>query len=134
MHRGSSRHLRLLRLTHDSLRPRAAYHSSAMATAAAAEQPGVADIAAGGGAGAASPGGLGPIGELNRSLEDNPDPTHRYVQLATVRSDGRPACRTVVFRGFTAELPGLPSCALQFTTDTRSEKCEQLAANPAVSP
>lgn len=99
------------------------------------QQPGVADIGSRGGGGQAtsSPDTLGPIGELNRSLEANPDPTHRYVQLATVRSDGRPACRTCVFRGFTpAELPGLPSCALQFTTDTRSEKCDQLAINPAV--
>lgn len=101
----------------------------------AAEQPGVADIGARGGGAAAgpSPGELSPIGELSRSLEGNPDPTHRYVQLATVRSDGRPACRTCVFRGFTpSEALGLPSCALQFTTDTRSEKCEQLETNPAV--
>ena len=129
MNRGGNRALRLLRTTHQALRQRPLH---AMA-AASEQQPGVADIAARGGGSAPSPGGLGPIGELNRSLEANPDPTHRYVQLATVRPDGRPACRTVVFRGFTADdLPGLPSCALQFTTDTRSEKCDQLAANPAV--
>jgi PPOX class probable FMN-dependent enzyme len=97
-------------------------------------QPGVADIGSrGGGAASSVSAGQSPINELNRSLEANPDPTHRYVQLATVRSDGRPACRTCVFRGFTpSDLPGLPSCALQFTTDTRSEKCGQLATNPAV--
>jgi hypothetical protein len=43
--------------------------------------------------------------------------------LATVRPDGRPAVRTVVFRGF---LEG--SEALQFTTDTRSEKCAHIEA------
>ena len=74
----------------------------------------------------------GPIDEMNRSLEENPDPTHRYVQLATVRPDGTPACRTVVFRGFMPDaVAGLPSCALQFTTDTLSEKAAELAANSA---
>ena len=82
---------------------------------------------------AAPPGSeLGPIDEMNRSLQENPDPTHRYVQLATVRPDGTPACRTVVFRGFMADaVAGLPSCALQFTTDTLSEKAAELAANSA---
>jgi pyridoxamine 5'-phosphate oxidase len=52
----------------------------------------------------------------NRSL-----PYARYVQLATVRLDGRPANRTVVFRGFLNE-----TNQLMFVTDTRSEKVSQL--------
>jgi len=52
---------------------------------------------------------------LNRSLV-----YARYVQLATVRADGRPANRTIVFRGF------LPDNQLKFITDARSEKVEQM--------
>lgn len=51
----------------------------------------------------------------NRSL-----PNSRYAQLATVRSNGFPANRTLVVRGF---LPG--SNQLRFVTDRRSEKIEQ---------
>lgn len=47
----------------------------------------------------------------------------RFVQLATVRPDGRPANRTLNFRAF------LPDGRLVFTADSRSEKCQQLAAN-----
>ncbi len=53
----------------------------------------------------------------NRSL-----PYARYLQLATVRANGRPANRTVVFRGF---LDG--SDQLKFVTDARSEKAEQVS-------
>ncbi len=45
----------------------------------------------------------------------------RYVQLATVRRDGTPANRTLVFRGFQAN-----SDSLQFATDLRSAKVEHL--------
>jgi pyridoxamine 5'-phosphate oxidase len=45
----------------------------------------------------------------------------RYLQLATVRADGRPANRTVVFRGFLGD-----SNQLQFITDARSEKIGQI--------
>lgn len=48
----------------------------------------------------------------------------RYVQLATVRPDGLPANRTVVFRGFAGE-----SDVLKFITDTRSRKVGQLKFN-----
>ncbi|KAI5054742.1 hypothetical protein GOP47_0029887 [Adiantum capillus-veneris] len=48
-----------------------------------------------------------------------------YFQLATVRRDGRPANRTVVFRGFVEE-----SNILQFTTDYRSNKIEEILHNP----
>ena len=45
----------------------------------------------------------------------------RYLQLATVRSDQRPANRTIVFRGF---LDGTNQ--LQFVTDARNEKVDQI--------
>lgn len=50
----------------------------------------------------------------------------RYLQLATVRSDGRPANRTVVFRGFWGE-----TNQLQFVTDARSEKAAQIESSIA---
>lgn len=49
----------------------------------------------------------------------------RYPQLATVRANGRPANRTVVFRDFLDE-----SNRLLFVTDARSDKMTQLAHNP----
>jgi pyridoxamine 5'-phosphate oxidase len=56
----------------------------------------------------------------NRSSLDS-----RYLQLATVRPDGKPANRTVVFRGFVEQ-----SDRLIFITDRRSDKLPQLAQNP----
>jgi pyridoxamine 5'-phosphate oxidase len=56
----------------------------------------------------------------NRSL-----PYARYAQLATVRSDGRPANRTIVFRGFLND-----SNQLKFITDERSDKFEQISQQP----
>ncbi|MEM9924753.1 MAG: Npun_F5749 family FMN-dependent PPOX-type flavoprotein [Cyanobacteria bacterium P01_D01_bin.50] len=44
-------------------------------------------------------------------------PSTRYFQLATVRSDGTPANRTVVFRGFLGDTD-----KLKIITDSRSEK------------
>lgn len=49
----------------------------------------------------------------------------RYVQLATVRPDGHPANRTLVFRGFLATTD-----QLQFVTDHRSQKVEQMQLFP----
>ena len=49
----------------------------------------------------------------------------RYLQLATVRADGRPANRTRVFRGFQAD-----SDRLKFVTDSRSQKPEQIEHQP----
>jgi PPOX class probable FMN-dependent enzyme len=64
---------------------------------------------------------------LSRALHRNrSQPNARYVQLATLRPDGRPANRTVVFRGILDD----DSNALQFVTDTRSEKVDQLRQNP----
>ena len=54
-------------------------------------------------------------------------PESRYAQLATVRSDGRPANRTVVVRGFLGE-----SNHLSIVTDSRSKKYGEIAANPNV--
>jgi pyridoxamine 5'-phosphate oxidase len=49
----------------------------------------------------------------------------RYAQLATVRSDGRPANRTIVFRGFLND-----TNQLKFITDDRSDKIEQILQQP----
>ncbi|PMB46949.1 pyridoxamine 5'-phosphate oxidase [Fischerella thermalis CCMEE 5330] len=49
----------------------------------------------------------------------------RYLQLATVRSNGRPANRTVVFRGFLED-----TNKLKFITDDRSEKVDQIQQQP----
>jgi pyridoxamine 5'-phosphate oxidase len=49
----------------------------------------------------------------------------RYLQLATIRANGRPANRTVVFRGFLQD-----SNQLKFITDARSEKVEQIQQQP----
>ncbi len=70
---------------------------------------------------------------LARALHRNrSQPFARYFQLATVRSNGRPANRTVVFRGFvdpqTAENRSpVQSHSLKLVTDQRSEKMTQLA-------
>jgi pyridoxamine 5'-phosphate oxidase len=49
----------------------------------------------------------------------------RYLQLATVRPDGRPANRTVVFRGFLGD-----SERITAVTDTRSAKARELDGAP----
>ncbi|CAM6021318.1 unnamed protein product [Sphagnum balticum] len=49
----------------------------------------------------------------------------QHLQLATVRADGRPANRTLVFRGF---VDGTDK--LQFTTDSRSQKTEEMKHCP----
>jgi len=65
---------------------------------------------------------------LDRALErSRRSPHHRFVQLATVRLDGRPAVRTVVFRGFLGD-----ACDMVFTTDARSAKCSEIERSPAV--
>lgn len=52
-------------------------------------------------------------------------PGARYVQMATVRPDGTPANRTLVFRGF-VEGEDL----IRFASDMRSEKIQELAHQP----
>jgi PPOX class probable FMN-dependent enzyme len=63
----------------------------------------------------------------------------RYIQIATIRPDGRPANRTVVFRGFlgasgpagaAAAASAATSDALTIVTDARSRKVGECAANP----
>ena len=52
---------------------------------------------------------------LNKALEANKHLKYStFFQLATVRPDGKPSVRTVVFRGFLDE-----STKITFTTDTR---------------
>jgi PPOX class probable FMN-dependent enzyme len=52
-------------------------------------------------------------------------PQSRFVQVATVRADGRPANRTMVFGGFLDETP-----QLTFQTDARSSKIAELDHHP----
>lgn len=56
----------------------------------------------------------------NRSLVNA-----RYFQLATVRADGMPANRTVVFRGFLGD-----TNSLKIVTDDRSQKAGQINNHP----
>lgn len=58
---------------------------------------------------------------LSRALHRNRSPDARYLQLATVRPDGSPANRTVVFRDFRDD-----TNQLQIVCDRRSEKPEQI--------
>ena len=50
------------------------------------------------------------------------DAHNRYLQLATVRPDGSPAVRSLVFRGFDAD-----SATLAMITDLRSQKVAEIA-------
>ncbi len=52
-------------------------------------------------------------------------PQARFVQLATIRENGRPAVRTLVFRGFLGE-----THQLTFATDGRSVKAAELEQLP----
>ncbi len=62
---------------------------------------------------------------LARALHRNRSLVYaRYFQLATVRVDGRPANRTVVFRGFLDN-----TNQLKIITDARSEKADQIDQN-----
>ncbi|PZV15836.1 MAG: pyridoxamine 5'-phosphate oxidase [Leptolyngbya sp.] len=62
---------------------------------------------------------------LARALHRNRSLVYaRYFQLATVRAEGRPANRTVVFRGFLDN-----TNQLKIITDARSEKAEQIEQN-----
>ena len=62
---------------------------------------------------------------LERALERNPQPNTRYLQLATIQADGRPANRTVVFRGFFEDTD-----KLKFFIDARSQKIAQIEYQP----
>jgi pyridoxamine 5'-phosphate oxidase len=69
------------------------------------------------------PNGLAPWrSPLARALHRNRSrPDARYLQLATVDTQGRPDNRTVVFRGFVDQ-----SNDLKIVTDSRSRKIEQI--------
>lgn len=61
-----------------------------------------------------------------RALHRNRSNAHsRYLQLATVKPNGRPANRTIVFRDYLED-----SDTLAFTTDARSAKAEQIERYP----
>lgn len=63
---------------------------------------------------------------LSASLDSNSHLNYAsYFQLATVKPDGRPANRTVVFRGF---VEGTDK--LQVTTDSRTHKIEEISHCP----
>ncbi|BAZ13466.1 pyridoxamine 5'-phosphate oxidase-related FMN-binding protein [Calothrix sp. NIES-4071] len=62
------------------------------------------------------------IGVLHRNRKQ---PYSRYFQLATVRTDGYPANRTVVFRGFLNN-----TNQLKIIVDSRSEKINQIQHQP----
>ncbi len=63
---------------------------------------------------------------IEKSLEHHRNLTQaRYLQLATVTPENRPANRTVVFRGFYGDRD-----CLKFAVDSRSEKVRQIAVQP----
>lgn len=62
---------------------------------------------------------------LAQALECNRQPNARYLQLATIRENNRPANRTVVFRGFYADTD-----QLKFVVDARSQKIIQIEQQP----
>ncbi|CAM6012336.1 unnamed protein product [Sphagnum balticum] len=63
---------------------------------------------------------------LQSALQSHKHLKHtQHLQLATVRADGRPANRTLVFRGF---VDGTDK--VQFTTDFRSQKVEDMKHCP----
>ncbi|MCU7553970.1 pyridoxamine 5'-phosphate oxidase family protein [Alteromonas sp. ASW11-19] len=62
--------------------------------------------------------------QLTKSLhQTRSTPESRYFQLATCDSEGRPQCRTVVFRGISDQHE------LQVISDTRSGKWDDLQGN-----
>ncbi|MEL7046085.1 MAG: pyridoxamine 5'-phosphate oxidase family protein [Pseudomonadota bacterium] len=64
---------------------------------------------------------------LQHALKRNRRDAHnRYLQLATVRRDGTPAVRTLVFRELCSE-----SMQLRMITDRRSDKVDDILAHAA---
>jgi PPOX class probable FMN-dependent enzyme len=63
---------------------------------------------------------------LLKSLDKNGKlPYSKFFQLATVKPDGKPANRTVVYRDFVGD-----STRITFTTDTRTRKVEDFTKQP----
>jgi PPOX class probable FMN-dependent enzyme len=54
------------------------------------------------------------------------DAHNRYLQLATLREDGTPAVRTLVFRGLSDD-----AAELHMVTDQRSAKIDEIVVRPA---
>lgn len=66
------------------------------------------------------------IRTLQRAVKNNEKNFYgRWMQLATIREDGRPANRTVVYRGLLEE----NSPDIKIVTDARSAKIHQTATN-----
>ena len=64
---------------------------------------------------------------LRRAIRRNRQDAHnRYLQLATVRRDGSPAVRSLVFRDFCDA-----AMQLRMVTDRRSSKADEIVANAA---
>eukprot|EP01026_Neomeris_dumetosa_P080893 TRINITY_DN90151_c0_g1_i1.p3 TRINITY_DN90151_c0_g1~~TRINITY_DN90151_c0_g1_i1.p3 ORF type:complete len:192 (-),score=26.57 TRINITY_DN90151_c0_g1_i1:130-705(-) len=62
---------------------------------------------------------------LLHSLETNKSLVYsKYFQLATIKPNGRPSNRTVVYRGFLGD-------NISFITDGRSRKVQEIALNPS---
>ncbi|MBE9030140.1 pyridoxamine 5'-phosphate oxidase family protein [filamentous cyanobacterium LEGE 11480] len=69
---------------------------------------------------------------LSRALHRNRSLVYaRYAQLATVTQDGKPANRTIVFRGFVDQAVAGHCNDLKFITDRRSQKTSQIEPQPA---
>ena len=64
--------------------------------------------------------------KLEHAIKQNRREAHnRYLQLATIRDDGSPACRTVVFRSMVSD-----QNLLEMITDNRSDKVDEISKNP----
>ena len=61
--------------------------------------------------------------KLEHAIKQNRREAHnRYLQLATIRDDGSPACRTVVFRSMVSD-----QNLLEMITDNRSDKVDEIS-------
>ncbi len=72
------------------------------------------------------------VQDITGALARNKEPFDKYVQLATVTADGKPAARSVVFRGFLQSRTSADDSVfkgsketLTFITDTRSSKMKE---------
>lgn len=66
-----------------------------------------------------------PLALLERAIEKNLNADFRHVQLATLDTDGHPACRTIVFRHLDAV-----HNRVFFITDQRSHKVAEIRRQP----
>lgn len=68
-----------------------------------------------------------PVELLQHAIEKNLNGDFRHVQLATLDTDGHPACRTIVFRHLDTDRE-----TLYFITDLRSHKVAEIRHQPRV--